>query len=193
MYIYIYIYIYIHTYIHTYKLLSLSISLSLSMYTYIYIYIYIYVHIYTHVCTYIYIYIYIYIHTANLWQRCVKRSQKPLFRSQTAKFVCFVFVAYVLYAVISVRWNSASRYDFAGLRPISLLRFWHFRGSDTGRILISRGGSLMSMGNSSETLSRRISVGIIMAVMFTVVHDRHLYTTTNKCLQCLIKMMHTVC
>ena len=37
-----------------------------------------------------------------------------------------------------------------------------FRGFDSGRILISRGGILMSVGDFPEVLSQRILVGIIL-------------------------------
>ena len=30
------------------------------------------------------------------------------------------------------------------------------------------------------------------SVAIALLHDRHVYTTTNKCLQCLIKIMYTV-
>ena len=38
----------------------------------------------------------------------------------------------------------------------------HFRGFDSSIVLISRGGILMSMGNSPESLSQQILVGIIL-------------------------------
>ena len=37
-----------------------------------------------------------------------------------------------------------------------------FRGFDSSRVLISRGGILMSVGNLLEALSQRILVGIIL-------------------------------
>ena len=37
-----------------------------------------------------------------------------------------------------------------------------FRGFETSRILIVRGGFLMSIGNSLEMLSQRILVGVIL-------------------------------
>ena len=39
---------------------------------------------------------------------------------------------------------------------------------------------------------RMVQALLSFKVAITILHDRNLYTTTNKCLQCLIKMMYTV-
>ena len=55
--------------------------------------------------------------------------------------------------------TSASRPPTTNLRTTILD---HFRGVDSSRILILRGGILMSIGNFPEMLSRRTPVGIIL-------------------------------
>ena len=48
------------------------------------------------------------------------------------------------------------------LRPISGLGFWISEGLDSGIILMSRGGFLLSIGKSPDIWSQRISAGTIL-------------------------------
>ena len=63
--------------------------------------------------------------------------------------------------LLTVRFGSVRpvRFGFLFL-PVTLL---DFRGFDSSRIWILRGGILMSVGNFSEGLSQRISVGRLLA------------------------------
>ena len=54
--------------------------------------------------------------------------------------------------------DAAFQAGWANLRT----KILDFRGFHSSRILISRGGTLMSLGNLPESLSQRILVGIIL-------------------------------
>ena len=55
------------------------------------------------------------------------------------------------------------------LWPIAVLRFWISEGLTSSRILILRGGILMSIGNFPEILSQAILAGIILVWRLGVV------------------------
>ena len=96
-----------------------------------------YTHIHIHTHTHIYIYIYIY-------------------TSICCNMLYCVIILYVLY-----NWPDAERGRFRGAANLPT-RILDFKGFDSSRILILRGGILMSVGNFPESLSQGILAGVIL-------------------------------
>ena len=132
-YMYIYIYIYTHTCIY------ISISLSL--------YIYIHTYIRTYVRTYVYIYIYIYIYYTVIITSLIlcidgRDPSHGRFQACTGR--------------VRLQDSSIQRTPSAAITANLRAKILDFRGFDSSRILSSRGGILMSIGNFREMSSQAI-------------------------------------
>ena len=157
IYIYIYIYMYIYVYIYIYIYMYIHICIR---HTYIYIYIYIYIHMY----------IFFFVLDLTPWVNSASRGMRliqegtgsvrfvrfrtfvsvPDFRfgSFSFRFVRFVSIRFVsvpdfskIHRFGSVRFGSVRPNRFGFLRPVRLLKSSGFRGFDSSRLLILRGGN----------------------------------------------------
>ena len=80
----------------------------------------------------------------------------------------FVYVYIIAIGPIGIQLmsNNKQRGDTANLRT----NIMYFRGFDSSRILVLRGGSPRPIGNSQEIISQHILVGIILVGRLGALH-----------------------
>ena len=122
------------------------------MYIYIYIHIFIYIYIHTRVIHNISIYIYIHIHTYI-------HTYVHTYIHTYIYIICIYIYIYIErerdLSPVCARADPHAHACTANLRT----KILDFRGFDSSRILILRGGILMSIGSLPESLSQAILVG----------------------------------